>query len=226
VKQHLLCLRMGGANIFQRYAYRVAKIVVVGTPARNIGVEEFTERWRRPGTGVYAVRNRGDGIVWKHAAGDFTVSHGDSIHISGETERQVGHIERIAMQGLRLFQERDSFVTEQLRDQRLGKLIVPGRDRRVGGEDTHAANTVDVELLDAAGEALIEPAFEQSKREQRRVALVHVVGLNAIMAQFPQELKSTKAENNFLSETIVLVSTIEEIGKVSVPFGILWQIGV
>src|SRR5579862_2330545 len=96
----------------------------------------------------------------------------------------------------------------------------------MGRKDAHAANAIKVKLLHAPRKALIEPSFEQSEREQRRVALVHVVGLNAVVAQLPQQLESTEAENNFLSEAIVLISAIEEIGQVAIPFSILRQIGV
>src|SRR5690348_6474281 len=87
-----------------------------------------------------------------------------------------------------------------------GELVMPGRHRRVRGEYAHVSHAVDVELLKPSGETLIESAFEQPQRKQCRVPLVHVIGLDLTGIQLLNQSKAAKAQNNFLGQTITLVS--------------------
>src|SRR5215469_13922367 len=114
---------MRGANVFEGNADRVTKIIIVATPAGDVGVEELAEGRRGPSAGVHAVCDGGDRVIWKHATRNFAVSHGDSVNVRGETQREVGHVKSVAVQRLRFLQQVHALIAQQLLHEPLWELI-------------------------------------------------------------------------------------------------------
>ena len=88
--------------------------------------------------------------------------HGDPVHVSRECERQVRHIQLVATKDVRLVQQLHPIFTQNLFDERLRELIVPGRNGSVCREDAKAADTVDVEGFYSPCEALVEAPLKQT----------------------------------------------------------------
>ena len=166
-----VCLTNGG----KRNADGIAQVIIVSAPPRNIRVEQLTECCRGPGDGMNAVGDRADIVRRKHSTGDFTVTHGHAVYVSGETECQVCHVQGVALPGFGFIEQSDLFASENLSDQAARELIVSGGNWSVRCKDAHVAHAIDVELLQTARKALFQPSFEQPEREQRRVAFIHVI---------------------------------------------------
>src|SRR6266852_658286 len=101
-----------------------------------------------------------------------------------------------------------------------------GGNRRVGGEDAHVANAINIELLDPSGEALFEAPFQQAQRKQSRVALVHVERLDQSGIEFFREPEAAQSKYNFLGQAIALVAAVERVSQRAVVVGVLGEIGV
>src|SRR5262249_15020182 len=140
---------------------------------------------------MHTIGYRADGIFGEHAAGDFAVAHGDSVDVSGKAESEVGHVKGVPVPGVSFVEKFDALGGEDLLGKCAGKLVVSGGHRSMGGEDAHAADAVDVELFDATGKALVETTFEQAEGEQRGVTLVHVIGLNLVVAHLLQDAQAS-----------------------------------
>src|SRR5260370_23418948 len=150
-------------NGWQRNADGVTEIIIVGAPTGNVSVKQLTERRRCPSNGMNAVGDRADVICRKHSAGNLTVAHSHTVHVSRESQRQVCHVQGVAFPGFGLVEQRHLFASENLAYQTALELVVAGGNRSVGSEDAHSGAAISVELRQAAGKALFEPSFKQSE---------------------------------------------------------------
>src|SRR5438128_12435813 len=145
---------------WQRNTDRVTQIIIVAAPSGNICVKELTECRRCPSDGMNAIGDRADVVRRKHSAGNFTVAHSHTVHVSRESQCQVRHVQGVAFPGLSLVEQRHLFASENLAYQTARELLMASGTRSVGSEDAHVAHAINVELLQAAGKALFEPSFK------------------------------------------------------------------
>src|SRR5437667_12765987 len=104
---------------------------------------------------MYTVRNRADLVCRKHSAGNFAMAHGHAVHIAGEAQSQISHVEGIAFPGFRFIKQTQLGSSKNLRKQAARELLVSGGERCVRGKNAHVANTNDVEFLQTSGETLL-----------------------------------------------------------------------
>ena len=88
----------------------------VGAPSGDVGIEKLAECRRRPGKGVHAVGDGADIVGGKHSAGNFAVAHGDAVHVSGKTQRQKCHVERVVLPCVGFVEQREFFASQDLPD--------------------------------------------------------------------------------------------------------------
>src|SRR5215469_7284195 len=94
------------------------------------------------------------------------------------------------------------------------------------GEDAHVAYAVDIELLQATGKTLIEAALEEPQGKQGRMPFVHVVDLNLARVQLFEQPEATKAEHDFLRQTVSLIPAVKAVCQPPVVLGIFREVGV
>ncbi len=78
----------------------------------------------------------------------------------------------------------------------------------MGRENAGVAHAINIELLQASGEALLQPSFKQAERQQRRVPLVHVVSFNLPRINLLQKQEAAESEHDFLRQAVALVAAV------------------
>ncbi len=126
---------MGSPDFVVWNAQGITQAEVVLLPAGNVAVEQLAERWRSPGRNVNTVGDRVDPVLREHVTRDLTVLLGHAVDVVAEGERQVGHVEALLVAD-RIVDAAGLPVAQHLIHQLEGELVVAGRDRGVGGEDT------------------------------------------------------------------------------------------
>ena len=94
-----------------------------------------------------SVRDGADVITRKHSARNLAVAHGDPVHVAGEAQRQIGHVQRITFPRLSLIKQGYEIARQHLHCQATWKLIVSSWHRRMRRKNAHFADAIDVELL-------------------------------------------------------------------------------
>jgi len=120
----------------------------------------------RPGGGVDPVGDGVDGVAGKQEPGDLAVSLGHPVDVAAEVQRQEGHVERGAAlghlrevvevfgmmedaadelhaEGVVHIEEVETWAQDLIHHVDR-ELVVPGRDRRMSGEDTMPSHGLDV----------------------------------------------------------------------------------
>ncbi len=100
-----------------------------------------------------------------------------------------------------------------------------GRNRGVGGEDALIPHLLDVGFRGRAQRSAAQLALQQAQRQQRRVALVHVVHIHSL----PQRLghaHPAHAQHNLLLQPVVAVAAIQVIGQAAIPARVFLQVRV
>src|SRR5438046_9410892 len=106
---------------------------------------------------MYTVRNRADLVCRKHSAGNYAMAHGYAVHIAGEAQRQISHVEGIAFPGFRFIKQTQLGSSKNLRNQAARELIVSGGNRCVRGKNAHVANDIESEFLPTSRETTPNP---------------------------------------------------------------------
>ncbi len=115
-------------------------------PARHVLVVELGEGRMRPGAGMDAVGDGVDAITGKHAPRGLGVAPGDAVGVAGQAERQARHVETVLARQLLQFLDLDQIGQQPLHEV-VGEPVVPGLDRRMGGEHAMPAHHADVVLV-------------------------------------------------------------------------------
>ena len=129
------------------------------------------------------------------------------------------------MEAAQLLEARRAFAAQDADGLLGGKAIMPRRHRRVGGKHALVAHHGQVGIGGRAQRTAAELAFEQSQREQRGVALVHVVDVD-LHAQGAGDADAAHAKHDLLLEAVVGVAAIEVIGEAAIPAGVTVQVGI
>ena len=197
---------------------------------------------------MHAVGDCFDGNFRKHLPRCFSVLLGDAVDVRAETQCELRHVDGGA--ALRRFLQarkilpclqdpfhqiggRSVFQVQELRPIRKGarqifhrKAVVTRGNRRVRGENALAANFLDVLSTDGRAPGFLGLFAEELQGEKRRVALVHVVARELVVAQRAQHAHSPDAQQYFLTKAIVGIASIKCAGEVAVSGGIRWEIGI
>ena len=109
---------------------------------------------------------------------------------------------------------------------RLGEPVVPGRYRRVGGEDALLPHCLHVRVREVGRRTPAEAAGEESERQQGGVPLVDVVVHIVGEAGGLEDRRAPDAEHHLLAEPVARVATVERVGEAAIELGVLGQVGV
>ncbi len=100
-EEALLAFDVTGGDAGRIDAIDGAEVAVVGTPVRDLGVEELLKGGRHPRSGVNAVGDGVDLVLREHVLGDLAVLHGYAVDVAGEAEGEIGHIEQVVVETAR-----------------------------------------------------------------------------------------------------------------------------
>src|SRR5882672_12058667 len=106
----------------------------------------------------------GDGTDYvrrEHVPGYLSMPHSNSIDVARELQRQVSHVQDIALPHAGFGEQRRSLRAKNMLGKLAREFIMARRNRRVCCKDAQAAHAVDVQLLHAACKALTEASFQQ-----------------------------------------------------------------
>ena len=142
--------------------------------------------------------------------------HGHAVGIARKVERQQRHVQHAVAKTAQLFQARRPVASQNANGLLGGEAIVAGRNRRVGGEDALPAHLGEVGLRGRAQRSTALLALQQSQRQQRRVAFVHVIYIHTV-AQRVGHARATHAQHNLLLQAVVAVPAVEMIGQTAIP---------
>ncbi len=216
---------VGGEDLLLGQVDGVAQVKIVAAPGGDVLIEHVLDGLGDPGGGVNAVGDGVDGELREHGAGDLAVLHGDSVGVAGEAQGEEGHVQHAVGETALLLQAQGAVAAEDADGLLGGEAVVAGGDRGVGGEDALFAHLLDVGLGGLAERAAAELALEEGEGEQRGVALVHVVDVEAV-AEGVGHADAAHAQHDLLLEAVVGVAAVEMIGEAAVPAGVRVQIGV
>jgi hypothetical protein len=71
-----------------------------------------------------------------------------------------------------------------------------------------------------------EALFDQGDTQQGRMALVHVIAADVMVAQFCEDLDAADAKDRFLAQPVAGISAVEIIGERLVPGSVFGKGGV
>ncbi len=94
-------------------------------------------------------------------------------------------------------------------DQVDGKAVVAGGHGRVGGEDAEVAHGGVVRGAGGGQATAAHGLSQQGQRKQGRVALVHVICVEPVVAQGAQDGDAAKAQQHLLGQTVAFVAAVE-----------------
>ena len=179
--------RMVANQLCLCFGMRDADIVIgqqIGAPEqfgfmRPVGAEAVkqpAERWMRPGRRMDTVGDRPNRIAREHAGGGLLMALRHPVDIAGEVEGKTRHVERVVAAETPQSRGIDK-TPEEAPDQIVAESVMARIDRGVGREDAALAHRLQVGgegALGAGGRLRISPL--EGQREQRRMALIEVIG--------------------------------------------------
>ena len=124
-----------------------------------------------------------------------------------------------------LLQARGALAAENANGLLGGESVVARGNRGVGGKHALVAHHRQVRLGGRAQRAAAHLAFEQRQREQRGVALVHVIHVY-MQAQSVGHAHAAHAEHDLLLQAIVGVAAVEVVGEPAIPARVSVEVGV
>ena len=214
-EQCFLVRGMSRKNILHGQVDGVAQIKSVAPPRGDVRIQHLLEGIGDPGGRMHAVGDRVDGKLREHLAGDFCMLHGHAVGIAREAQRQQRHVQHSVAKTAQRFQARCAVAAQDAIGLLGVEAVVPGRNRCVGGEDALLAYLLDVGLRGRAQRSAAQLPLQQRQRQQRRVALVHVVDVY-LVAQRVRHAHSAHAQHNLLLQAVVGVAAIEVIGQAAI----------
>ena len=110
------------------------------------------------------------------------MAHRDRVHEARETEREQRHVQPLAIDRTRFFEQLHPRLAEDAARHVEWKLVVTGRHRRVRREDALLAHRRNVDLRHVAVPAPVTLALEERQRQQRRMSLIDVMDDVALVA--------------------------------------------
>ena len=151
--------------------------------------------------------------------------HGHAVGIAGKVQRQQRHVQHAIAKAAQLFQARRAVAAQNANGLLGGEAVVAGRNRRVGGEDALPAHLLHVGFSGRAQRSAAQLALQQRQRQQRRVALVHVVDIYPV-AERVGHARAAHAQHNLLLQAVVGVAAVEVIGEAAIPARVSVQVRV
>jgi hypothetical protein len=138
---------------------------------------------------------------------------------------EAGHIERIVAGETPQSREIDK-IPEQAADQVVVEPVMTRVDRSMGREHTPLPHRLQVIGKRAFGaRSRLRVTAQESQREQRRIALIEVVG-GDFETERPKEHFPADAEHDFLLEAQLCVSAVKPVGDAAVVRLVLGDISV
>ena len=173
---------------------------------------------------------------------------GDSVDVGAQAERQLRHVEgcpaarRFLQVQKILFRlqntfhqirrgsvlqiEEPSLARKHAREIFHRKTVVPRGHRSMGGEDALAADPFNVLAADGFASLFCGFFVEQLQREQRRVAFVHVVAGEVVVAKGVENADASDSQDDFLAQTVVRIAAVQTASEITIGFGVGREIGV
>ncbi len=172
------------------------------------------------------VGDRAHLVAREHVPRRVGVAARDAVDVARQVEGEPRHVQAVLaaeMLQVAVVQELAGDPAHEV----VRELVVARLDRRVGGEHAHVAHAAVVVLgvHRQRAAALAPEARQELDREQRRVALVHVVGRD-VEAERPQDAAAADAEHDLLLQPVDLVTAIQVVGDVAVPLVVLFEVGI
>ena len=215
---------MGPLELLERHVGHVAKALIVFAPAGDVPIEKRLDRGTSPGGGVHSIGDRLDLDAGEHAARHFPVTSSDAVHVAAVVQREIGHVDLLTrMESVQVLEE---VGRQDLPHEILGESIVARGHRGMGGEDAVVLDPGDVLDRRLFAPGATRNLAHELEGEKRRMPLVHVVGLDAFVAQRPEHTEPTDAEDDLLTEAVALVATVEQVRQAPLLLAVLRQVGV
>src|SRR3972149_1275555 len=141
---------------------------------------------------------------------------GHSIDIVAEIKGHESHIQET-------FAAKDLFhivhiAASQDTDHQIhGELVMPGRDRGMGGKYASCLNRLDVLMDECPPPGLFRLFIQKFQGEKARMPFVHVTPPDPFMSQCPQYPDTANPKDNLLTEPVMAVAAIKKMGNRSIP---------
>ena len=163
-----------------------------------------------------AVGDGVDGELREHFARNLAVLHGHAVGIARKPQRQQRHVQHAVVKAAQLLQACRAVAAQDANGLLGVEAVMPGRNRRVRGEDALFRTCSMSASVAASSGPPPSCALQQGQRQQRRVAFVHVVDIDAA-AQRVRHAHSAHAQHNLLLQAVVGVAAIQVVGQTAVP---------
>ena len=174
---------------------------------------------------MHAICNRGNIVFRKHRAAHLAVLHGHTVHKPRQPHRDVGHVHHALVTAPDALYCLCRLVPQNALRLLHGEAVVPGRDRRVRGEDAMLAHRIQITLLCAGQRSTAQRLLQQRERQQCCMSLIHVVDAD-VVSQGIEHPEAANAEHDLLREPIVRVAAVQGVGQGAVARVVRLQVGV
>ncbi len=223
--EKLLCLHVGLPDLFARDGDCIPQRKRVYPPLGEMTVEELLEGGGCPGRGVDAVRDAAYGVAGEHISGHLAMFHGHAVYELGAVEGKRRHVEVVVLSAPP--HQVPALFPEDLFCQALGKLVVAGGYRGVGGEYALLSDFLDHLGVDVCGlSPLRQELFYQCRHDQRGVPLVQVKAFDIFVAEGTQHFDTAHPQDDLLAEAVIAVPSVERVGQAAVLRSVLRKRGV
>jgi len=141
---------------------------------------------------------------------------GHSVGVAGEAQRQQSHVQHAVAEAAVFFQPGCAVAAQDADGLFCREAVVASGHRRMGGKDALAADLLDVGVSNRAQRTTAQLALKQRQSQQSRMALVHVVDVDAITERIGHA-HTAHAQHNLLLQAVVAVATVEMVGEAAIP---------
>jgi len=106
------------------------------------------------------------------------------------------------------------------------ELIVSGGDRSMSRENALLSYRLRVIEGDGGSSRVVLLLVQKFEREKARMTLIHMETLNSIVAKGSEHSHSPNSKDHFLSKSVTLISSVEEICKFPILCIVFWKVTV
>jgi hypothetical protein len=150
----------------------------------------------------------------------------DPVHILAEVKGQKRQIEKPLTAKDLLECVEDLMMANDLMDEVHRELIVSGGNRSMSRENALFSYRLRVIEGDGGSSRVVLLLVQKFEREKARMTLIHMETLNSIVAKGSEHSHSPNSKDHFLSKSVTLISTVEDICKSSILFIVFWKVAV
>ena len=176
--------------------------------------------------GVNAVGDRLDAIFAEHLLRYSPVPLGDAVDVVAEIQRQVGHVQQMAVAGQFSLDVPDLVPADDLVHQLHREFVMAGGHRRMRRKDALPPHAFDMLRLDLFAAGPVELLIEQLDDQEGGMALVHVKAVDLVVAERAQHTDAADAEHVLLAEPVPFVAAVEVVAQLPILLVVGGQVGI